>query len=165
MLKLHPLLAATEVQPEGEDAPNKITINDKFRLINVIFSSKLSDSALKSEPTVTHAELNAGLVGHNSPFWKMVESRFNTGFEHDGVDGIAYTDLIHHIHPLFHQNDNAIDPGVHGQLTAEKLRSVWKDHNLNNKVTESSNHDSSFTRAAMSSLNKIDVVKYLNLYP
>ncbi len=96
MLQLHPSLAATEVQPEAAIASNKITINDKFCLINVIFSSELADTALTSEQTITHAELDAGLVGHNSPFWKMVESRFNTGFQPDGVDGITHADLIHH---------------------------------------------------------------------
>jgi len=161
MLQLHPSLAATEVQPEASVATNKITINDKFRLINVVFSSELADTALTSEQTITRAELDAGLVGHNSPFWKMVESRFNSGFLPDGVDGIAHADLVHHIHPLFHQNDEKIDPGVHGQFTAEKLRSVWKDlQSEYDKVivnfTKSGNHDSSFTRAAMLSLNKID---------
>ncbi len=114
---------------------------------------------MRSEDTVCRAELDAGLVGNNSPFWKMVESRFNTGFPPDGVDGIAHADLMHHIHPLFHQNDVTIDPKRHGQFSAEKLRSVWKDlqaeyDTVTVNFTKSGNHDSSFTRAAMLALKK-----------
>jgi hypothetical protein len=45
-----------------------------------------------SEEAATRAELDSGLVGHKSPFWKMVESRFNGGFPPDGVDGITFAD-------------------------------------------------------------------------
>ncbi len=79
---------------------------------------------MRSEDTVSRAEL---LVGSNSPFWKTIESRFNSGFLLDGVDGITHADLMHHIHLLFHQNDVTIGPKLHGQFSAEKLRSVWKD--------------------------------------
>ncbi len=125
----------------------------------MIFSSELGQLALRSEDTVSRAELDAGLVGNNSPFWKMVESRFNTGFPPDGVDGIAHADLMHHIHPLFHQNDLTIDPKVHGQFSAEKRRSVWKDLQAEYDMvtvnfTKSGNHDSSFTRIAMLALSK-----------
>jgi hypothetical protein len=63
-------------------------MNNKFCLINVIFSSELGELALRSEDNVSHAELDTGLVGNNSPFWKMVESRFNSSFLLDGVDWI-----------------------------------------------------------------------------
>jgi len=58
--------------------------NDKFCLINVIFSDDLCDCALTSEQSATRAELDTGLVGHRSPFWQMVENRFNEGFPPDG---------------------------------------------------------------------------------
>jgi hypothetical protein len=48
--------------------PQKISINDKFHLIDVIFSDELTELALRSEELATQAELDAGLVGHNSPF-------------------------------------------------------------------------------------------------
>ncbi len=40
-LELYPSLAATQQQVEDERATNKITANDKFRLINVIFQESL----------------------------------------------------------------------------------------------------------------------------
>ncbi len=158
LLQLHPSLAATQEQSETVSVSNKITINDKFRFINVIFSSELGELALRSEATVSHAKLDAGLVGNNSPFWKMVQSRFNSGFPQDGVDGIAHADLMHHIHPLFHQNDVIIDPKLHGQFSAEKLWSVWKDlqaeyDTVTVNFMKSGNHDSSFTKVAMLALN------------
>ncbi len=90
-----------------------------------------------------------------------MESRFNRGFQPNGIDGIAHADLVHHIHPFFHQNDEKIDPGVPCQFTAEKLWSVWKDlQSEYDKVivnfTKSGNQDSSFTRAAMLPLNKMN---------
>jgi hypothetical protein len=68
-------------------------------------------------------------------------------------------DLMHHIHPLFHQNDVTIDPKLHGQFSAENLRSIWKDLQakydmITVNFTKSGNHDSSFTRADMLALNK-----------
>ncbi len=53
--------------------PHKISLNDKFHVINVFFSDELTELALRSEESATRAELDAGLVGHNSPFWKIVE--------------------------------------------------------------------------------------------
>jgi hypothetical protein len=70
-----------------EVTASKFTINDKFHLINVIFSEELSDLAIRSEDTCTLAELDAGLVGHKSQFWTMVEYCFNEGFPPDSVDG------------------------------------------------------------------------------
>ena len=96
MLQLHPSLAATQQQSETVSVSNKIMIYEKFCLINVIFSSELGELALKSEDTVSCVELDAGLVGNNSPFWKMVESRFNSSFLPDEVDGITHADLMHH---------------------------------------------------------------------
>jgi hypothetical protein len=71
--------------PSGDRAPPstsetiacfaKFGLNHKFYLINLIFSDNLCDSAHKSEQAATHAELDAGLLGHRSPFWQMVENR------------------------------------------------------------------------------------------
>jgi hypothetical protein len=84
----------------------------------------------------------------------MVENRFNEGFPPDGVDGRTFGDLLHHIHPNFHQNDTVVDPSDHGIFMAEKLASAWKDlirgyDTVMVNFTKSSNHDSSFTRASM----------------
>jgi hypothetical protein len=157
-LELYPSLAATQQQVEDERATNKITANDEFRLINVIFSGELAEIALSSEEAATRAELDAGLVGHKSPFWKMVESRFNSGFPPEGVDGMTFADLMHHIYPLFHYGDTRIDPSAHGQFSAEKLMSVWTEllkeyDTVIVNFTKSGNHDSSFTKAAMVTLN------------
>ncbi len=106
---------------------------NSFRFTNFAllcnFSDDLCDLALKSEETTTHAELDAGLVGHKSVFWKMVECRFDEGFPPDGVDGMTFAELIHHTCPLFHQNDTStiINPSDHGHVLAEKLSSVRKD--------------------------------------
>jgi hypothetical protein len=91
-------------------APNKISLHDKSCLINVIFSNELTELALRSKESATRAELNAGLAGYNSPFWRIVEARFNEGFPSDGADGMAFADLIHHLHPLFHQISAVVVP-------------------------------------------------------
>jgi hypothetical protein len=91
-----------------------------------------------------------------STFWQMVENHFNESFPPDGVDGRTFSDLLHHIHPSFHQNDT-VNPSGHGIFMAEKLASAWKalmreyDTVMVN-FTKSGNHDSSFTRAAMVTL-------------
>jgi hypothetical protein len=82
---------------------------------------------ISSEEAAARAELDAGLVGHNSPFWSMVEARFNGGFPSEGVDGVTFVDMIYLLRPLFHQNDTSQDPSIHGQFSAEKLMSDWKD--------------------------------------
>jgi len=137
---------------------SRVTIHDKFCLINIIFSEELGEMALHSEDTATRTELDAGVIGHNSQFWKLVESHFNSGFPSDGVDGQKYPDIIHHIHPLFDQHDEVINPGMHGTFKAEKLRSLWKEmqseyDTVMTKFTKSGNHQSSFMRAAMKALN------------
>lgn len=51
--------------PPSSETPShsaKFWINNKFHLINVIFSN-ICDLELKSEEAATHAELEAGLVG------------------------------------------------------------------------------------------------------
>jgi hypothetical protein len=136
---------------------SRVTISDKFRLINVIFSDELSDAALSSEDSSTRADLDAGLIGYKSPFWKAVEQRFNHGFPPDGVDGTAFADLIHYIHPLFHSSGVEINPEKHGNFPAEKLYAFWKEltkeyDTVFVNFTKSGNHQSSFTRAAMMSL-------------
>ncbi len=118
MLALCPSL---EVAHEEIATPKRVTINDKFQLINILFSHELGDMALHSKESATCAELDAGVVGHKSQFWKLMESRFNDGFLPDGTDGQAYADLIHHIRPLFHTGDEVINPGLHGAFQAEKL--------------------------------------------
>ena len=134
--------------------PHKISLNDKFHVINVFFSDELTELALRSEESATRAELDAGLVGHNSPFWKIVESSFNEGFPCDGTDGMTFADLIHHLHPLFHQNSTAVAPSDHGDIPAEKLMNVWKEllkeyDTVLVSFTRSGNHKSSFMKAAM----------------
>jgi hypothetical protein len=65
-------------------APNKVSLDDEFCLTNIIFSDELTELALRSEESATCAELDAGLVGHNSPFWRIAEARFNEGFHLTG---------------------------------------------------------------------------------
>jgi len=106
---------------------------------------------------VARAELDAGLVGYKSSFWTMVEKRFNEGFPPEGVDGMTFADLLHHLHPLFHQNESTVDPSIHGTFSAQKLMALWKEllkeyDTVMVNFTKSGNHDSSFTRAAMSAL-------------
>jgi hypothetical protein len=98
-LQLHPSLATSL---PVEVTASKFTINDKFCLINVIFSEELSDLAIRSEDTWTCAELDAGLGGHKLQFWTMVDSCFNEEFPPDNVDGMTFGDLLHQLHPLFH---------------------------------------------------------------
>ncbi len=54
----------------------------------------------------------------------MVEKRFNEGFPAEGVDGMTFADLLHHLHPLFHQNESGVDPSIHGTFSAQKLMAV-----------------------------------------
>jgi hypothetical protein len=61
----------------------------------------------------------AGLVGSKSLFWVSVKNRFNEGFPSDGPDGMAFADLLHQPHQLFHQNDTTEYPSVHGKFSAE----------------------------------------------
>jgi hypothetical protein len=89
----------------------------------------------------------------------MVESCFNKGFRPDSVDGMTFGDLLHQLHPLFHQSETKVDPSNHGQFPAEKLLSVWKDllkeyDTVMVNFSKSGNHDSSFTRAATVALKK-----------
>jgi hypothetical protein len=159
-LQLHPSLANSLSNMQEEEPARKFMLNDKFRLINVIFSDELSDLAISSEDSSTRAELDAGLVGHKSQFWRLVESHFNEGFPPESADGMTFGNLLHQLHSLFHQNETKVDPSDHGQFPAEKLLSVWKDL-LNEydtvvvNFTMSGNHDSSFTRAAMVVLKKV----------
>jgi hypothetical protein len=140
-------------------APHKISLNDKFCLMNVFFSDELTELALRSEESAMRAELDAELVGHNSPFWRIVEARFNEGFPSDGANGMAFADLIHHLHPLFHQNSIVMTPSDHGIFSAEKLMSVRKEllkeyDTILVNFTKSGNHKSLFTKAAMVALQK-----------
>jgi hypothetical protein len=99
----------------------------------------------------------------------MVESRFNEGFPPESIDGMIFGDLIHHLHPLFHQSDSAVDPTDHGEFSAEKLMNVWKEllkeyeSVLLVNFTKSGNPDSSFTKAAMVALQK-KIVKQVPLH-
>ncbi len=158
ILQLYPSLAA-EIPADDCNTPDKFLLNDKFCLINVVFSDELSDEALRSEQCATHAELDAGLVGSKSLFWVTVENRFNKGFLSNGPNGMAFADLLHQPHPLFHQNDTIVDPSIHGKFSAERLMSVWKEllkeyDTVMVNFTKSGNHDSSFTKAAMMALKK-----------
>jgi hypothetical protein len=75
ILQLHPLLA-TSLPVEEVVTTSKFTLNDKFYLINVIFSEELLDLAIRSEDTSTHAELDSGLVSHKLQFWTIVPLTF-----------------------------------------------------------------------------------------
>ncbi len=68
----HPSLA-TSLPAEEVVTTSKLTINDKFHLINEIFSEELSDLAIRSEDTSTCTELDAGLVDCKSQFWSIME--------------------------------------------------------------------------------------------
>jgi hypothetical protein len=112
MMQLYPTLAGTQ-HVEDDTVTSRNIANDKFCLINVIFSGELAEVAMGSKEAATHAELDASLVGHKLPFWKMVEFWFNSRFPPDGVDGMTFADLMHRIHPLFHPVDATIDPVMH----------------------------------------------------
>jgi hypothetical protein len=89
-----------------------------------------------------------------------VEKWFNEGFFSDGPDGMTFADLLHQLHPLFHQNDSTVDPSVHGKFPAEKLMSVWKElikeyDTVMVNFTKSGNHGSSFTKSAMMALKNV----------
>lgn len=75
---MYPTLAAEAGNDESH--ASRISIHDKFRLINVIFSDELHRKAVTSEDAASHAELDAGLVGHHSSFWQLVHVRFHEGF-------------------------------------------------------------------------------------
>jgi hypothetical protein len=95
--KMHAWCPSLEVPQDEVVTMSRVTIHDKFRLINIIFSEELGEMALhSSEDTATRAELDAGVVGHNSQFWTLVESHFNSGFPSDGLDGQKYSDIVHH---------------------------------------------------------------------
>ncbi len=164
IVQLYPSLVPRQPD-DGNTSANKFLVNVKFCLINVIFSDELSELAMKSEEAATCAELDVGLVGHSSPFWSMVEARFNGGFLSEGVDGMTFVDMIYLLHPLFHQNDTSVDPSIHGQLSSEKLMSVWKDL-LNEydtvmvNFTKSGNHGSSFTKPAMVTHKKCRAMQF-----
>jgi hypothetical protein len=148
---------AAEIPEIDGNASDKFLLNDKFRLINVVFSDELSNEAIRSEESATCAELDAGVVGYKSLFWTMAENRFNEGFPPEGVDGMTFADLLHHLHPLFHQNESTVDPSIHGTFSDQKLMAVWKEllkeyDTVMVNFTKSGNHDSSFTRAAMLAL-------------
>ena len=149
---MYPAIAvgAAEEEPQA----SRIGINDKFRLINVIFSEELHRTAMTSEEGPSRAELDAGLVGHNSSFWQLVHVRFHEGFPPDSTDGPSFLDEIQHMHPLFHSGDAVINPKQHGTFTAEKLKKVWKEilaeyDMVMVNFTKSGNHESSFTKVAM----------------
>jgi hypothetical protein len=57
-----------EIPADTTTTTNKISLNDKFHLINIIVSDELSNLSLRSKESATCAELDAGLVGHSSPF-------------------------------------------------------------------------------------------------
>jgi hypothetical protein len=61
----------------------KFEVNNKFYLINACFSN-LRDFVIKNEEAATHAKLDAGLVGQNLVFCKILEHRFREGFKLDG---------------------------------------------------------------------------------
>jgi hypothetical protein len=46
--------------------------------------SNLRDFVIKNEEAATHAKLDAGLVGQNLVFCKILEHRFREGFKLDG---------------------------------------------------------------------------------
>jgi hypothetical protein len=122
---MYPTLAAEAGNDESH--ASRIGINDKFRLINVIFSEELHRMAVTSEEAASRAELDAGLVGHHSSFWQLVHVRFHEGFPPESTDGPHFLDEIQHMHPLFHSGDTVINPKQHGTFTAEKLKKVWKE--------------------------------------
>jgi hypothetical protein len=75
---------------------SRVTIHDKFRLINIIFSEELGEMALHSEDTATRAELDAGVIGHNSQFWKLVESFHQMGWTVRNIQ-ILFIIFIHYL--------------------------------------------------------------------
>jgi hypothetical protein len=154
MLALCPTLELAQ----EEITASRVIIHDKFWLIKVLFSDELGDMVIHSEESATHPELDAKVVGHKSQFWQIIELRFNDCFLPEGTDGKVHADLVQHNHPLSHQGDKAINPGLHSAVHAEKLRSLWKEiqsaHDAAvTKFSQSRNQQSSFMKVAMKSLN------------
>ena len=65
MLALCPFL---EEEPVVIATASRVTIHNKFYLINIIFD-ELEDMSMHSKESATHAELDTGVVGHKSPRW------------------------------------------------------------------------------------------------
>ncbi len=65
ILALCPFL---EEEPEVIATASRVTIHNKFYLINIIFD-ELEDMSMHSKESATHAELDTGVVGHKSPRW------------------------------------------------------------------------------------------------
>jgi hypothetical protein len=106
---MSPTLAAKAGNEESR--MSRIGINDKFHLINVVFSEVLHRKAMTSEEAASHAELDTGLVGHPSSFWQLVYVRFHEGSPPESTNRSNFLDKVQHMHPLFH----------FGTFTAEKL--------------------------------------------
>jgi hypothetical protein len=57
---------------------------------------------MTSEEAASLAELDAGLVGHNSSFWQLVHVKSHEGFPPESIDGPNFVDEILYVHPFFH---------------------------------------------------------------
>jgi hypothetical protein len=66
-------------------------------LINAIFFDELHGKAMSSEEMISCADLDSGLVGHNSSFWQLVHIRFHQCFSSDSIYGPNFLDEIHHL--------------------------------------------------------------------
>jgi hypothetical protein len=150
------------VPPEGGSEKVSMTIHDKFRLINCLFSDEMRDLAASSTNRLSREELDTGAHGAKSKFWQHIELRFKVGFPSDSVDGSGFANVVHFNHPNFDLFHESINTAEHGTHTAETLRDMWKKiqseyDTVMVNFTKSGNHNSNFTQAAMSALGVLQV--------
>jgi hypothetical protein len=113
-------------QLSASNKPAAKTIHDKFRLLNCLFSDEVGALAATADD-VSRADMDAGAVGGNSTYWKLVEQRFNEGFPDNSVDGPVFADKIHFMHPSIQNHHETVNPAMHGTFTSEELRKMWKE--------------------------------------
>ncbi len=106
--------------------PAAKTIHDKFHLLNCLFSDEIGALAATAED-VCRADLDTGTVGGNSLYWKVVEKHFNEGFPEDSVDGPAFADKVHFMHPSIQQHHETVNPALQGTFTSEELWKMWNE--------------------------------------
>ncbi len=73
------------------------TINEKFHLLNWLFSGEIDALVAITEP-VSRVELDTGAVGGDSNYWKMVKQWFNEGFPENSDDSPAFAVYVYFMH-------------------------------------------------------------------
>lgn len=116
-VKFLPLASATAILQAK-------TNHYKFRLVNIIFSEECCASAAASNNAQSSEDLHIGSYGDNSPFWRLVEQRFNQGFAPNSVDGPIFANVVHHCHLNFTSLEETINPGKHGTWSSGSTKNV-----------------------------------------